>query len=126
MNICVYCASSDAVAPAYFRAAETLGQMIAQRGDTLVYGGAGIGLMGALARAVKAGGGHVIGVMPQVLAAESITFALLDELVITDNMRERKARMEALADAFLVLPGGFGTLEELAEILTLRQRALLP
>ncbi len=121
MNICVYCASSDAVAPVYFRAAETLGRMIAQRGDTLVYGGAGIGLMGALARAVKAGGGHVIGVMPKVLAAEPITFALLDEFVITDNMRERKARMEALADAFLVLPGGFGTLEELAEILTLRQ-----
>ncbi len=121
MNICVYCASSDAVAPAYFRAAEALGQMIAQRGDTLVYGGAGIGLMGALARAVKAGGGHVIGVMPRVLAAEPITFALLDEFVITHDLRERKARMEALADAFLVLPGGFGTLEELAEILTLRQ-----
>ncbi len=93
MNICVYCASSDAVAPAYFRAAEALGQMIAQRGDTLVYGGAGIGLMGALARAVKAGGGHVISVILEVLAAEPITFALLDEFVITDDMRERKARM---------------------------------
>ena len=121
MNICVYCSSSDAVAPVFFEAADTLGRLIAQRGDTLIYGGAAIGLMGALARAVKAGGGRVIGVMPQRLAAEPITFAEADEFVVTRDMRERKARMEALADAFLVLPGGFGTLEELTEILTLRQ-----
>ena len=121
MNICVYCSSSDGVAATFFEAADALGRMIARRGDTLIYGGAGIGLMGALARAVKAGGGRVIGVMPERLAAEPITFAGADELIITRNMRERKARMEALADAFIVLPGGFGTLEELAEILTLRQ-----
>ena len=121
MNICVYCSSSDVVAPVFFEAADTLGRLIAQRGDTLIYGGASIGLMGALARAVKAGGGRVIGVMPQRLSAEPITFAEADEFVVTRDIRERKARMEALADAFLVLPGGFGTLEELTEILTLRQ-----
>jgi cytokinin riboside 5'-monophosphate phosphoribohydrolase len=121
MNICVYCASSDAVAPAFFVAARALGEAIAQRGDTLVYGGADVGLMGALAHAVKAGGGRVIGVMPERLTAEPISFSAADEFIITRDMRERKAQMAALADAFLVLPGGFGTLEEVAEILVLRQ-----
>jgi cytokinin riboside 5'-monophosphate phosphoribohydrolase len=121
MNICVYCASSDAVAPVFFAAARTLGRRIAQRGDTLVYGGADVGLMGALARAVKAGGGRVIGVMPEQMTAEPLAFAGADEFIVTRDMRERKARMAALADAFLVLPGGFGTLEELAEVLVLRQ-----
>jgi uncharacterized protein (TIGR00730 family) len=121
MNICVYCSSSDAVAPAYFDAARTLGQQIAHRGDTLVYGGAAIGLMGALAQAVKTGGSTVIGVMPTVLQEMRIVFTDADELVTTRDMRERKAVMESRADAFVVLPGGFGTLEELAEILTLRQ-----
>ena len=121
MNICVYCSSSDAVAPAYFDAARALGQGIAHRGDTLVYGGAGIGLMGALARAVKAGGGTVIGVMPTVLQEKRIVFTDVDELVTTRDMRERKAVMESRADAFVILPGGFGTLEELSEVLTLRQ-----
>ena len=121
MNICVYCSSSNAVAPAYFDAARALGQGIAHRGDTLVYGGADIGLMGALARAVKAGGGTVIGVMPIVLQEKRIVFTGADELVTTRDMRERKAVMESRADAFVILPGGFGTLEELSEILTLRQ-----
>ncbi len=121
MNICVYCSSSNAVAPVFFEAAEVLGRYIARRGDTLIYGGADIGLMGALAHAAKDGGGRVVGIMPERLAAEPITFAAADEFIVTRDMRERKARMEALADAFFVLPGGFGTLEELAEILTLRQ-----
>lgn len=121
MNICVYCASSNAVAPTHFAAARTLGRHIAQRGDTLVYGGADVGLMGALARAVKDGGGRVIGIMPELITAERISFTDADEFIVTRDMRERKARMAALADVFLVLPGGFGTLEELAEILVLRQ-----
>ncbi|MCD6285600.1 MAG: TIGR00730 family Rossman fold protein [Anaerolineae bacterium] len=121
MNICVYCSSSNAVAPAYFDAARTLGQRIAHRGDTLVYGGADVGLMGALAQAVKIGGGTVIGVMPTVLQEKRIVFTDADELVTTRDMRERKAVMESRADAFVALPGGFGTLEELSEILTLRQ-----
>lgn len=121
MRICVYCSSSNAVAPVFFEAARELGYQIAARSDVLVYGGADVGLMGALAHAVKDGGGHVIGVMPKRMTAEPIAFELADEFIVTDDMRERKARMASLADAFVVLPGGFGTLEELAEMLTLRQ-----
>lgn len=121
MNICVYCSSSNSIAPPFFEAARLLGTTLAQRGDTLVYGGADIGLMGAVAQAVKAGGGTVIGVMPTALKAKRIVFEAADEFIVTRDMRERKAIMEARADAFVVLPGGFGTLEELAEVLTLRQ-----
>jgi hypothetical protein len=121
MHICVYCSSSNGVAAHFFETARDLGARIAQRGDTLVYGGADVGLMGELAHAVKGGGGRVIGVMPETMMAKKITFDEADELIVTPTMRERKARMEVLADAFVVLPGGFGTLEELAEVLTLRQ-----
>lgn len=121
MNICVFCSSSNAVDPAFFTAARTLGKTIAQRGDTLIYGGADVGLMGAIAEAVKVGGGTVVGIMPTVLQEMRIVFSDADEFIVTQDMRERKAMMEARADAFVVLPGGFGTLEELAEILTLRQ-----
>ncbi len=121
MNICVFCSSSNSVAPAYFEDARALGTTIAQRGDTLVYGGADVGLMGALAQAVKTGGGTVVGVMPTVLQAKRIVFTNADEFIVTRDMRERKAVMASRAEAFVVLPGGFGTLEELAEILTLRQ-----
>lgn len=124
MNICVYCSSSSAVASVYFEAAQALGARIAERGDTLIYGGADVGLMGAIAHAVKAGGGRVIGVMPEALEAMKITFQGADEFVLTRDMRERKAVMEARADAFVMLPGGFGTLEEITEILTLRQLGL--
>jgi cytokinin riboside 5'-monophosphate phosphoribohydrolase len=121
MNICVFCSSSNAVDPTFFSAARRLGKMMAQRGDTLVYGGADIGLMGTIAEAVKTGGGSVVGVMPTVLQKMRIVFSDADEFIVTQDMRERKAIMETRADAFVVLPGGFGTLEELAEILTLRQ-----
>jgi uncharacterized protein (TIGR00730 family) len=121
MNICVYCSSSNAIASAFFDAARILGQTIAQRGDTLVYGGADIGLMGTVAQAVKAGGGAVVGVMPTALQQRRIVFTDADEFIVTRDMRERKAIMETRADAFVVLPGGFGTLEELSEILTSRQ-----
>ena len=124
MNICVYCSSSDAVASVYFEAARALGMHITERGDTLVYGGASVGLMGAIARAVKDGKGHVVGVMPEALEAMEITFEDADEFILTQDMRERNAVMEARADAFVMLPGGFGTLEEIAEILTLRQLGL--
>jgi cytokinin riboside 5'-monophosphate phosphoribohydrolase len=124
MNICVYCSSSDAVASVYFEAARALGTHLAERGDTLIYGGASVGLMGAIARAVKDGDGHVVGVMPKALQALEITFEDADESILTHDMRERKAVMEARADAFVMLPGGFGTLEEIAEILTLRQLGL--
>ena len=120
-NICVYCSSSDAVAPIYLEAARALGAQIAARGDTLIYGGANLGLMGELARTVHAGGGRVVGVIPQALHAHGIAYASADEVIITQDMRERKATMEARADAFIALPGGIGTLEELLEVLTLRQ-----
>ena len=121
MNICVFCSSSNAIASVYFDAARTLGERMAVRGDTLVYGGADIGLMGTVAQAVKTGGGTVVGVMPTVLTEKRIVFDDADEFVTTRDMRERKAVMTERSDAFVVLPGGFGTLEELAEVLTLRQ-----
>jgi len=120
-NLCVYCSSSDAVAPIYLETARALGTQIAARGATLIYGGTDLGLMGAVARAVHAGGGRVIGVIPQALQARGIADDFADEVIITRDLRERKATMETRADAFIALPGGIGTLEELLEILTLRQ-----
>lgn len=119
--ICVYCSSSSAVAPEYFQAAEELGEVMARAGKTLVYGGGCIGLMGAVARSVHQHGGKVIGVIPEYLRLKEVCYEDSDELIITETMRERKAIMEARADAFLALPGGFGTLEEIMEILTLKQ-----
>lgn len=120
-SICVFASSSNSVASAYVVEAEALGTEIAARGLTLVYGGGDLGLMGAAARAARAGGGHVIGIIPQVLYESRINCDLANELTVTRDLRERKALMEARADAFVVLPGGFGTLEEVLEILTLRQ-----
>jgi uncharacterized protein (TIGR00730 family) len=120
MHITVFCSSSDAVDPAFFNVATELGRLIAKRGDTLVYGGATVGLMGAMARAALENGGKVIGVIPRYMSEKGIDFTDC-ELHFTRDLRERKARMEQLADAFIVLPGGFGTLEEVLEILTLKQ-----
>lgn len=119
--ICVYCSSSDAVAPEYFGAAAELGALIGVRGMELVYGGANVGLMGTLARAVKDAGGRVTGVIPRTIAARGLAFGDADELVLTDTLRERKAVMEERAGAFIALPGGFGTLEETLEAITLKQ-----
>lgn len=118
-NICVYCSSSDALDAAYYDAANALGTAIATGGHTLVYGGGRTGLMGTVARAVHAGGGRVVGVIPDPLMPYCYTPA--DELITTRDMRERKAVMEARADAFVGLPGGFGTLEEVLEVITLKQ-----
>lgn len=120
MNLTVFCSSSDAVDPAFFDVASDLGRTIAHRGDTLVYGGTNVGLMGATARAVVENGGNVIGVIPRYMSEKGIDFTEC-ELHLTRDLRERKAKMEQLADAFIVLPGGFGTLEEVLEILTLKQ-----
>ena len=105
----------------FFDVARELGRKIAGRGDPLVYGGTDVGLMGALARAAKQAGGRVVGVIPRHIADRGIAFDGADEMVLTATLRERKARMEELADAFVVLPGGFGTLEETVEIITLKQ-----
>ena len=115
--ICVYCAASNHIDQAYFAAARELGQLIAQRGDSLVYGGGSVGLMGEVARSVKQHGGKVVGVIPHVLVDVEFAFSEADELIYTDCMRTRKAEMDRRADAFITLPGGFGTMEELFEIL---------
>ena len=120
-SICVYCSSSNAVDPHYVEAAVEFGMLLGQRGLTLVYGGASIGLMGQLAQAVQRSGGRVVGVIPQSLRDREIAYEAADELIVTRDLRERKAIMEARADAFVALPGGFGTMEEVLEVLTLKQ-----
>ena len=120
MNLTVFSSSSDAVDPVFFDVATELGRTIASRRDTLVYGGTNVGLMGAVARSAFENGGKVIGVIPRYIADRGIDFADC-ELHITRDLRDRKAKMEELGDAFVVLPGGFGTLEELLEIMTLKQ-----
>ena len=119
--LCVYCSSSDRLDHKYYVAATELGTLMVSRGWGLVYGGGKTGLMGAVARAVKAGGGKVIGVIPEFMKARELAYDEADELVTVMTMRERKLLMETRADAFVSLPGGFGTLEEIMEILTLRQ-----
>jgi len=120
-SICVFCSSSEAVAPVHFAAARELGRLLAARHKTLVYGGTTVGLMFAVAAAVKQHGGRVVGVIPALIAARNIGWTGADELVVTRDLRERKAVMAARADAFVALPGGLGTLEEALEILTLKQ-----
>lgn len=120
-RICVFCGSSSGADAAYSSAAEELGQAMARRGLGLVYGGAGVGLMGRIAESVLSGGGEVIGVMPSALAEKEVAFQDLPDLRIVDSMHERKALMADLSDGFVALPGGLGTLEELLEILTWAQ-----
>ena len=119
--LCVYCASSDRLDPKYYAAAEELGALLVKQGWGLVYGGGKTGLMGAVARATKAAGGKVVGIIPEFMKVRELAFDEADELISVITMRERKLLMEARADAFVTLPGGFGTLEEIMEILTLRQ-----
>ena len=121
MNICVFCSSSSALPEPYYDNARMFGVVMARKGHSLVYGGADVGLMGVVARAVSEGGGYVVGVMPEILKDKRISYAAADEMIVTRDIRERKAEMAARADAFIALPGGFGTLEELLEVLTLRQ-----
>ncbi len=120
-TICVYCSSSEALEPSYYQAAQELGILMARQNCTLVYGGGKIGLMGALARAIHEHGGKIIGVIPQALKEKELAYEACDELIVTKDLRDRKAIMETRADAFVALPGGFGTLEEVFEILTLKQ-----
>lgn len=124
-TLCVYCSSSDRLDPKYYAAAEALGRAMVARGWGLVYGGGRTGLMGTVARTVKAGGGRVIGVIPEFMKLKELAFDEADELVTVVTMRERKLLMESRADAFVTLPGGWGTLEEIMEILALRQLDVL-
>jgi uncharacterized protein (TIGR00730 family) len=116
LAICVYCSSSTAIDRSYVELAADVGAELARRGHTLVSGGGSISCMGAVARAARAGGARTIGVIPVPLLDREITDMDADELIVTSTMRERKAIMDERADAFLALPGGIGTLEELLEV----------
>lgn len=120
-RICVFCGSSPGSDPAYLEAATAMGTELARRGIGLVYGGGRVGLMGACAEAVAAGGGDVIGVIPHGLVVREVGNLAAGELRVVDSMHERKATMASLSDAFVSLPGGMGTLEETAEMLTWAQ-----
>ena len=116
-SIAVFCAAAEGARPEYRAVAERLGRTMAERGIGLIYGGADIGLMGAVADAVLRGGGRVVGVIPEVLVDKEISHKGVQELHVVDTMHTRKRMMGERADAFLVLPGGFGTLEEMFEVL---------
>jgi len=114
--VCVFCASSERIDRRHLTVASELGTQIGRRGWTLVSGGGQVSSMGAVARAARAAGGHTVGVIPRTLLAREVVDHGADELVVTDNMRERKAVMDRRSDAFLALAGGLGTLEELLEV----------
>lgn len=117
-RVCVFCGSQQGTRPVYAQTAYALGGLLAARGIGVVYGGGRVGLMGALAEGALAGNGEVIGVIPRGLMEREVGHRGLSRLETVDSMHHRKARMAALADAFIALPGGFGTLEELFEVLT--------
>lgn len=119
--ICVYSSSSNSIDQVYFDIAAELGKAIALNKDTLLFGGGMRGLMGATATAVHQNGGTVIGVIPEALNQKGVVYETCDELIVTEDMRKRKSVMDARSDAFIALPGGYGTLEELLEIITLKQ-----
>ena len=125
MNICVFCGSSSGTDPIYAKAAKELGQLISRSKSSLVYGGGNVGLMGILADEVLASDGKVIGVIPDFLMKREVGHTGITQLEIVGTMHERKKRMAEIADVFLAIPGGWGTLDELAEILTWKQLGLI-
>ena len=120
-RLCVFCGSADGARPEYVDSARALGTLLAQRGIELVYGGASVGLMGAVADATLSAGGHAVGVIPRALMEREIAHTGLTRLHVVDTMHQRKALMGELSDAFAALPGGLGTLEELFEVWTWTQ-----
>ena len=121
MNLCVYGAASDKVAPIYFEKVTDLGEKMAKRGYDLIYGGGDTGMMGAIARGVKKGGGKVFGVAPKYFDEPGVLFPDCDEMTYTDTIRIRKQVMEDGAVGFIATPGGIGTFDELFEMITLMQ-----
>lgn len=123
MRICVYGAASEAIDKKFIYATEEFGQLLAKRGHSLVFGGGGHGLMGAVARGVHSCNAHILGVIPKFFETDSVEliYDQCDELIMPDTMRQRKEIMEDHADAFVMVPGGIGTFEEFFEILTLKQ-----
>ena len=124
LSVAVFCGSRPGRDPAMLAAAGAMGAGLARLGMRLVYGGGRVGLMGALADAALAGGGRVLGVIPEFLTRHEVAHAGVSEMVVTDSMHSRKQRMAAAADAFVTLPGGLGTLDETVEIVTWRQLGL--
>jgi uncharacterized protein (TIGR00730 family) len=122
-SVTVFCGSSPGVDDAYAAAARQLGAGLAENGMNLVFGGGNVGLMGITAGAALAAGGHVTGIIPDFLRQREVEFPGLSELIVTDSMHTRKRRLFALADAFVVMPGGLGTFDETVEILTWKQLA---
>ena len=121
-SICVFCGSADGLAPEYYQAAYDTGRLLAEKGITLVYGAGRTGMMGALTEGALAAGGRVIGVVPNGLESPQLIYTTgLTQLEVVPDIQVRKARMNALAEAFICLPGGYGTLDELFEVLTLVQ-----
>jgi uncharacterized protein (TIGR00730 family) len=125
MNICVFCGSATGINPVYAEAAKELGQSMASSSIRLIYGGGNIGLMGIVADAVMNNGGEVTGVIPDFLLRREVGHRGITTLEVVDSMHQRKKRMADLSDAFIAIPGGWGTLDELAEILTWRQLGLI-
>ena len=123
-SVCVFCSSSDSVDAVYKETATDLGRRLGKLGLNLVYGGASIGLMGCVARGVHEFGGRVTGVLPKFFKSKEIEYGDADELIVTQDMRERKAVMDQKSDAFITLPGGIGTMEEAMEILSMKQLRL--
>jgi len=116
--VCVYCSSSTRIAPSYLALAAEVGTELAKRGHVLVTGGGSVSMMGEVGRAARAAGGHTVGIIPDHLVAMEVADHDSDELFVVETMRQRKAGMDERADAFLVLPGGIGTLEEFFEVWT--------
>ena len=123
-TICVFCGSNMGFNPAYRQVAEDFGKLLAEQEIKLIYGGASVGLMNVLANVMIKEGGYVTGIMPQHLVDIEVAHTDLHELIVVNNMSERKTRMLEMADAFVALPGGFGTLDEISEVLTLTQLRL--
>lgn len=124
VRVCVFCGSKHGAAAAYTMAARKVGRTLAERGLGLVYGGGDVGLMGEVANAALEAGGEVVGIIPEFMAGPEVAHAGLTHLEVVSSMHERKARMAVWADAFLALPGGWGTLEELFEVITWAQLGL--
>ena len=121
MNICVYSSSSNAIGEYYFREAENLGELQGTHGHALINGGANVGLMEAVTIAARKAGARTTGIIPELMQGKNLVSNHAHEVEITSDMTDRKARMRELSDAFIALPGGFGTLEEILEVITLKQ-----
>lgn len=121
MKICVFCSSSNAISESYFKEADKLGKLIGSGGHVLINGGANVGLMEVVTVAAREAGAKTIGVIPERMIKRSLASDNLHDVIVTEDMKDRKAKMREMSDVFIALPGGFGTLEEILEVITLRQ-----